>query len=179
MGKSTNGAAELQFAVFTTHLGFMGIVATVLGVRRTYLPVRSEAATRRQIRDDFPTATENARLMPGLVKKLQRYATGAAVQFDETLDWSWARDFEAAVWKACHRIGFGSTMSYGELAEPIGCPGAARAVGSALGKNPFPILVPCHRVLKSDGTIGGWSGPGGLEQKRSLLDLEAAALAVR
>ena len=82
-------------------------------------------------------------------------------------------DFQRAVWMACMTIPRGQTRSYKWIAEQIGHPKAARAVGSALGKNPFAPLVPCHRVIKSDGNIGGFSAPGGLKTKRSLLNLEA------
>ena len=80
--------------------------------------------------------------------------------------------FQQAVWRACMKIPKGQTHSYKWIAEKIGKPGAARAVGSALGKNPFAPVVPCHRVIKSDGTIGGFSAPGGLAVKLRLLQKE-------
>lgn len=83
--------------------------------------------------------------------------------------------FQQAVWKACMRIPEGETRSYKWIAEQIGKPGAARAVGAALGRNPFAPLVPCHRVIKSDGTLGGFSAPGGLKAKAKLLEKERAA----
>jgi O-6-methylguanine DNA methyltransferase len=82
--------------------------------------------------------------------------------------------FQQAVWKACMTIPEGETRSYGWIAERIGRPGAARAVGSALGKNPFAPAVPCHRVIKSDGSLGGFSAPGGLKAKLKLLKKERA-----
>lgn len=80
--------------------------------------------------------------------------------------------FQQAVWKACMRIPEGQTRSYKWIAQQIGRPGAARAVGSALGKNPFAPAVPCHRVIKADGTLGGFSAPGGLKAKLKLLTKE-------
>jgi O-6-methylguanine DNA methyltransferase len=82
--------------------------------------------------------------------------------------------FQRAVWAACMEIPEGETRSYKWIAERIGKPGAARAVGSALGKNPFAPVVPCHRVIKSDGSPGGFSGPGGLKTKLRLLKKEKA-----
>ena len=82
--------------------------------------------------------------------------------------------FQQAVWRACMGIPKGQTRSYQWIASEIGKPGATRAVGSALGKNPFAPIVPCHRVIKSDGTIGGFSGLGGLAAKRCLLRKEKA-----
>lgn len=80
--------------------------------------------------------------------------------------------FYRKVWLACARIPAGKTMSYGELARVIGHPGAARAVGQALARNPFAPAIPCHRVIRADGTIGGYSGPCGIARKRSLLRRE-------
>jgi len=80
--------------------------------------------------------------------------------------------FQQAVWRACMKIPKGQTRSYKWIAAQAGRPGAARAVGRALGKNPFAPLVPCHRVIKSDGTLGGFSAPGGLASKRRLLRKE-------
>lgn len=82
--------------------------------------------------------------------------------------------FQQAVWRACMAIPAGQTRSYKWIAEKIGKPGAVRAVGSALGKNPFTPTVPCHRVIKSDGTLGGFSAPGGLKAKLALLKKEKA-----
>jgi methylated-DNA-[protein]-cysteine S-methyltransferase len=82
--------------------------------------------------------------------------------------------FQRAVWKACMRIPAGQTRSYKWIAEMIGRPGAVRAVGSALGRNPFAPVVPCHRVIRSDGTPGGFSAPGGVKAKLKLLQKESA-----
>jgi len=82
--------------------------------------------------------------------------------------------FQQAVWRACMAIPAGQTRSYKWIAEKIGKPGAMRAVGSALGKNPFAPVVPCHRVIKSDGTMGGFSAPGGVKAKLKLLKKEKA-----
>jgi methylated-DNA-[protein]-cysteine S-methyltransferase len=82
--------------------------------------------------------------------------------------------FRRAVFAATRAIGPGSTASYGEIARAIGAPGAARAVGAALGSNPFPIVVPCHRVLAADGALTGFSAPGGIVTKRRMLEIEGA-----
>lgn len=82
--------------------------------------------------------------------------------------------FQRAVWQACMSIPEGQTRSYKWIAQQIGRPGAVRAVGSALGKNPFAPMVPCHRVIRADGTLGGFSAPGGLKAKLNLLRREKA-----
>ncbi|MFA5106375.1 MAG: MGMT family protein [Candidatus Micrarchaeia archaeon] len=84
--------------------------------------------------------------------------------------------FEHEVYKACLKIPRGKTATYKEIAAMIGRPGAARAVGNALGKNPFAPFVPCHRVLKSDGSLGGYSGRGGVATKKKLLEKEKKRL---
>ena len=80
--------------------------------------------------------------------------------------------FSQSVWRACAEIPRGETRTYGWIAERIGKPAAARAVGRALGANPFALTIPCHRVIRSDGKMGGYSGPGGIKTKRTLLEKE-------
>jgi methylated-DNA-[protein]-cysteine S-methyltransferase len=83
-------------------------------------------------------------------------------------------EFQRQVYAATRAVGPGATASYGEVARAIGQPGAARAVGAALGRNPFPIVVPCHRVLAADGALTGFSSPGGISTKRRMLEIENA-----
>ena len=85
-------------------------------------------------------------------------------------------EFEQKVWTALKQIPFGETRSYKQIAEFIGQPSAVRAVANACGKNPYPVKVPCHRVICSDGTIGGYSGVGGVKTKISLLEAEKSKL---
>ena len=103
---------------------------------------------------------------------LRAYFDGRLDRFDLPLDLEAPRatEFERAVWRATERVGFGRLTTYGALASAIGKPGAARAVGNALGKNPLAIVVPCHRVVASGGGIGGYTG--GLRHKRTLLAIE-------
>lgn len=113
--------------------------------------------------------------VPSLGRKaavlLRRYFSGRRVSFALPLDLREATDFQRAVWKAAAKIPYGETRSYGWIAKKIGRPKAARAVGQALGDNPVPIIVACHRVIGSSGGLGGFSG--GLPMKRYLLGLEA------
>ena len=81
-------------------------------------------------------------------------------------------DFNQRVWKECFNIPAGKTITYGELARRIKCPGAARAVGAALAKNPFAPIIPCHRVIRKDGGLGGYSADGGLKLKDKILKFE-------
>jgi len=112
-----------------------------------------------------------------LIDKLQRYAVGEPVDFSETpLALDRLTPFGRRVVAACRRIPWGQTRSYGDLAAECGSPGAARAVGSVMAKNRYPLIVPCHRVLAAGGELGGYSAPEGLKMKRRLLDMESFAL---
>ena len=93
---------------------------------------------------------------------------------DVVLDDTGLDDFRRRVYAAAREVAPGCTVSYGELARAVGAPGAARAVGAALGANPFPIVVPCHRVLAADGALHGFSAPGGIATKRRMLEIERA-----
>jgi O-6-methylguanine DNA methyltransferase len=104
------------------------------------------------------------------VLQLQEYFRGERKQFQMTLDLR-GTPFQQRVWKALREIPYGETRSYGEIAVAVGNPHAVRAVGQANGKNPIPIIVPCHRVIQSDGKLGGFGG--GLDLKEILLALEA------
>jgi methylated-DNA-[protein]-cysteine S-methyltransferase len=110
-----------------------------------------------------------------LMDSLQRFAEGEPVNFANVkLDEDHLTSFGRHVVAACRRIGWGQTRSYGDLAAECGSPGAARAVGSVMARNRFPLIVPCHRVLASGGELGGYSAPDGLKMKRRLLAMEGA-----
>ncbi|MDB5038742.1 MAG: ogt1 [Bacteriovoracaceae bacterium] len=102
-------------------------------------------------------------------KQLNEYFTGRRKNFDLPLEAS-GTDFQKIVWKALYKIPFGVTKSYGDIADEIGSPKASRAVGGANGRNPIPIVVPCHRVIGANGTLTGFGG--GLNTKSFLLELE-------
>lgn len=104
------------------------------------------------------------------ITQLDQYLAGERQQFDMTLDWSLGTPFQQSVWRALQQIPYGQTISYAQLAQNIGKPTAYRAVANANGKNPFSIIIPCHRVVASDGSLGGYTG--GLDKKRLLLDIE-------
>jgi methylated-DNA-[protein]-cysteine S-methyltransferase len=121
----------------------------------------SSARSRRQ---------QAASLPYNLVRQLQRYADGKPVRWNLPIDLSSGTTFQQKVWRVLATIPYGETRSYGWVARKVGNPGASRAVGSACGANPVPVIIPCHRVIASDGSIGGFGG--GLPMKRRLLSLE-------
>jgi methylated-DNA-[protein]-cysteine S-methyltransferase len=109
-----------------------------------------------------------------VVGRLERYADGEPVEFtDVPLALDHLTPFARRVVAACRRVGWGHVSTYGDLAAQCGSPGAARAVGSVMAKNCYPLIVPCHRVLAAGGAIGGYSAPDGLRMKRRLLVMEA------
>ncbi len=150
----------------------MGILGSTTGLLSLVLPQRSP----RQVRQRFGNSLEGAAPSPDslqdLVRRLMAYLDGHRVTFPDRLDLSRATAFQREVWGVARLIPYGETRSYGWVAAQIKRPGAARAVGQALARNPLPIIIPCHRVLASNGNLGGYSG--GLEMKRHLLALEAA-----
>jgi methylated-DNA-[protein]-cysteine S-methyltransferase len=140
-----------------------------LGVRKFSLGIEPREVSRRM----------RLPLAGGLVRQVRRYFEGRLSMFDLELDWSGATEFQRRVWKALVKIPYGETLTYGELARRIGRPGVARAVGRAVGANPIPLIVPCHRVVAAGGGLGGYSAPGGVAVKRRLLDFETRAGARR
>ena len=105
-------------------------------------------------------------------RELAEYFGGGRTRFETPLAPA-GTPFQHAVWKAISAVGFGATITYGELAQQAGCPGSARAAGAATGRNPLTLFVPCHRIVGASGSLTGYAG--GLERKRALLALEGAS----
>ncbi|MHB8104329.1 MAG: methylated-DNA--[protein]-cysteine S-methyltransferase [Dehalococcoidales bacterium] len=161
---------KLSYAVFKTTAGWVGILGSSNGLRRVTLPQPSEKQAFVQLEIDAASATLSEEYFKNLILQFKAYFYGQRAEFPDKLDFDGATDFQRAVWEATKRIPYGQNKSYAWVANKIGKPGAARAAGQALGKNPLPIIVPCHRVLSSDGALGGFSG--GLAMKKRLLKLE-------
>lgn len=160
-----------SYTIFHTSMGWMGVVGSQAGLRRTTLPQPSPEAVRQLLGDLLETATLNDTAFSDLTARLRRYFEGEPVIFSDALDLEGASPFYCQVWQATRSIPSGEARSYAWLAREVGRPRASRAVGQALGRNPFPIVVPCHRVLGSDGGLCGFGG--GLEMKRRFLELES------
>jgi methylated-DNA-[protein]-cysteine S-methyltransferase len=174
-------------AAFPTALGWVAIAhcdAVVIGVVFGHASQRQAIdALRRNLGQQSASSSDidvleiddQPRAIVGLIERLQAYAAGDDVDFsDVRIDERHLTEFGRRIVKACRRIPRGATRSYGELAAASGSPGAARAVGQAMAKNRYPLVVPCHRVLAAGGQIGGFSAPQGLTMKRRLLALEEA-----
>ena len=156
-----------------TACGWVGIAISPSGLLALTLPEPTQERALQPLLEHWGKGQryDDPRL-DDLKTKLQHYFDGQRVVFDEVLDLSGATDFQRRVWSAVRDIPYGETLSYGQVAHQAGSPGAARAVGRAMATNPVPIVVPCHRVIGSDGGLRGFGG--GLDLKRRLLDMERA-----
>lgn len=163
---------QLFYHVFHTSAGWMGVLASSDGLLELILPQNKESEVRRLLRGRLEKADHTPERFNDLVRRLDAYFSGQKTDFPDKLDLAGATPFQKEVWQATADIPYGQTRSYAQTAEKIGKPRAFRAVGNALGKNPLPIIIPCHRVVAIDGGLGGYSG--GLEMKRMLLGLEGA-----
>jgi len=167
------------FFLFDTPLGRCALVWRGDAIVGASLPELGDAAMRRSLARRFPGAVESP--PPGFVVAaadgVVRHFSGHPVNFCQLpIDLSAASDFERAVYAAALAIPCGETRTYGDLARAVGQPQAAQAVGVALGRNPVPILVPCHRILAGAGRSGGFSAPGGVATKFRILEIERAKL---
>lgn len=176
-------SSPLPYHLFETALGFIGIAWSERGLTRLQLPERDRAATERRLLATLPGADrehpveQRAEKLPAgiaeAVAAIRRYAAGETVDFSGvSVDLGPADAFRLAVYEAARQLGFGETTTYGALAVSAGHAGLARETGQALGKNPVPIVVPCHRIVAAGGKIGGFSAPGGATTKERLLELE-------
>jgi methylated-DNA-[protein]-cysteine S-methyltransferase len=169
--------SALDFTLFDTSVGRCGITWGARGVVGVQLPERHEGATRARLLRRYPDARESPppshihQIIEGIVGLLR----GEPRDFSSvTLDTEDVPPFHQQVYEVARTIPPGSTLSYGEIAKRLGDASAARDVGEAMGKNPFPIIVPCHRVLAAGGKVGGFSAAGGVTTKLRLLQIEGA-----
>ena len=166
-------------AVLETVIGFMGIAWSEKGLIRLCLPEKSrEAVERRLMRHAGVAAnTEQPQWVVELIASIKAYASGEDVDFSGVpVDLEGVDDFRLAIYDAARKLAFGETTTYGELARRAGHAGLARETGAALGANPVPLVIPCHRILAAGGKIGGFSAPGGSTTKEKMLAMEGVRL---
>jgi methylated-DNA-[protein]-cysteine S-methyltransferase len=166
-----------QFTIFSTDLGWMAIVGRQNRLLHLRFDEPSKSAVLSSIRALLsPDAVEEDWNAP-LVERLKVYAAGEPDDFrDIAVDHAGWTPFARKVLELCRCVSCGETTSYGQLAARAGSPRAARAVGNVMAQNRCPLVIPCHRVLGSGSSLGGYSARGGLKLKRKLLDMEAATL---
>jgi len=169
--------SNCAFTIFETPIGRCALLWRSGFVVGAALPESSDARLLTSLARRFgaPVEEDPPQDICNAVDGVKRLLSGEDVDFsDVAIDIGSLGKFERAVLVAARRIPRGETRTYGEIAVSVGAPGAARAVGTALGRNPIPIIVPCHRVLAAGGASGGFSAPGGLTTKLKILEIERA-----
>jgi O-6-methylguanine DNA methyltransferase len=165
-------ALYMEYTVFSTDMGWVAVLASEKGLVGTSLPWSTAEGALGEIGAGVKEAVNSPERFEDLTKRLRAYFAGQKVSFPDGFDLAAATPFQKRVWQTARLIPYGETRSYGWLAQGAGRPGAARAVGQAMAKNRLPIIVPCHRVIGSDGSLGGFAG--GVDIKKRLLQLEAS-----
>jgi methylated-DNA-[protein]-cysteine S-methyltransferase len=168
------------FALFETAIGGCGIAWSPAGIVGLQLPEATRGAALARLARRFPglDRADPPAAIAAAAGRIAAFLVGARDDFaDLALDLASASPFDRAVYLETRAIPAGATSTYGAIAGKLGDPGQARAVGQALGRNPWPIVVPCHRVTGADGKMGGFSAPGGRATKLKLLEIEGALAA--
>jgi methylated-DNA-[protein]-cysteine S-methyltransferase len=180
--KSFLMANPTKYTIFKTNWGYFGLVTNKKGLLRTCLPAparlwRGPCPGRKIIERRLLVGLDNPQFEKNLLKPLQAqiiaYFEGRPAKLDAPLALNRLSPFTQKVLAACRKIPPGKTVSYSQLAGMIGKPRASRAVGSALAKNPIPLIIPCHRIIHSDSSLGNFSAFGGTSTKKKLLALES------
>ena len=161
----------LIYTMFRTPLGWTGVAATPVGICRVVLALSGEPDFLKTLRTIHPSPKKSGDKLASVEKEFSLYFQGMLKQFSCKLDLTRGTYFQQQVWRKLRTIPFGKTRSYQWLARSINRPKAFRAAGNANGKNPTPVIVPCHRVIRQNGSLGGFTG--GTHLKQFLLDLEA------
>jgi methylated-DNA-[protein]-cysteine S-methyltransferase len=173
---SAEGLLDVAYATVDSPLGPLMVAGTPNGlVRLSYSEFRDDEAVLSDLaRRVSPRVLEAPARVDRVRRELDEYFEGHRTKFELPIDWTLTRGFTTEVLRATAAVGFGHTTTYSEVARTAGSPRAVRAAGNSLGSNPMPIVVPCHRVLRTGGGLGGYTG--GLERKEFLLRLEGAII---
>jgi methylated-DNA-[protein]-cysteine S-methyltransferase len=166
------GLVDIAVTSMDSPIGSLLLLATPRGLVRIAFEEESRDDVLNEVAHHLsPRILEMPRRLDPARRELERYFDGKLRDFEVPVDWALVGEFARRVLRSTARIPYGSVASYGEVAAEIGTPRGARAVGNALGSNPIPVVVPCHRVVRTGGNLGGYGG--GVSRKRWLLDLEA------
>jgi len=166
----------MRFTLLDTDLGTVILFARTRHLSRLDVLPSSPGEAREGVRAEFPGAIESDSPFQPVADLLRLYFKGEPVEFDVPLDLDGLRPFTALVLAQTRRIGYGRVASYGGIASAVGNAKASRAVGQALGRNPIPVVIPCHRIVKGDGTLGGFGM--GADLKAKLLAREGVSVPV-
>ncbi|RLB66135.1 MAG: cysteine methyltransferase [Deltaproteobacteria bacterium] len=177
--KRGNPSEATACTIFDTAIGTCAVAWSDQGLTWVQLPEASRARLRGRLREHLGALHERKPPAPigRAIRLVKQHLGGKTADFGATkLDMSSVPPFARRVYDALRQVEAGSTVSYGQLAAQIGSPGAAQAVGGAMARNPWPLVVPCHRVLAADGGLGGFSAHGGTATKARLLAIEGVAV---
>jgi methylated-DNA-[protein]-cysteine S-methyltransferase len=168
----------IKYVIFETKWGYFGLFGAESALCRTCLPGPEPEKIESLLLKNSPDAKFDRTFFKALQKQITAYFKGSVVNFspDTPVVLDGFQGFSCKVLTACRSIKFGRTISYSGLAKKAGRPAASRAVGNVLAKNPLPLIIPCHRVLRVDGKMGGFSAPGGISVKKRMLALEHKAI---
>ena len=167
----------VKYTIFKTKWGYFGLFGTEYALYRTQLPGPKREKIKSLLLRNIPDAQFDKGVFRPLQEQVSTYFEGAYVDFRNIhIELEGFSSFVGSVLTACRNVEFGRTITYAGLARKIKRPAAARAVGNALAQNPLPLIIPCHRVVRSDGKIGGFSAAGGTELKAKLLKHEQKSL---
>ena len=168
-----------KYVIFRTKWGYFGLSGTESALCRTCLPEPEKDKIKARLLDNTSSAGFDAEYFKPLQERIAAYYEGDRMNFglEIPLNLNGFRAFSASVLSECRQLQFGRTTTYAGLAAKAGRPAASRAAGGVLARNPLPLIIPCHRVLRTDGSLGGFSAPGGIAVKKKMLELERQALA--
>lgn len=167
----------METVTFDTALGLFGLGWTERGLARVLLPDTTQKATIERLQRDGARSGTPTRMVMSIMDRIEDYAEGRMVDFSSVpLDLAGIPDFHRRAYEKLLLVPWGRTMTYGELARELGDVSLSRAVGQAMGANPMPLVIPCHRVLASNGKAGGFSAPGGTATKSKMLALEGVSI---
>jgi methylated-DNA-[protein]-cysteine S-methyltransferase len=170
-------AERLKYAIFRTRWGYFGLLRSEKGLVRSCLPVADTQKAKKLLLDNIAKAESDTRLLADLQEKIKAYFDGSYVDFEDArLVLDGLTEFSRNVLTECRKVKYSQTISYSDLAKLAGRPKASRAIGNILAKNPLPLIIPCHRIIRAGRKIGGFSAPGGVGLKEKMLKLESSAL---
>lgn len=173
MSSMKTSDTRYEYTIFRTKWGYFGLCCSAIGIVRTSLPEKTKIATQSHLLKGLTGYVQKNAIYKPLQDKITAYYKGTYVDFSKTpVDLSGLTPFARQVSRVCMNITSGNKMTYKELAAITGRPNAARAVGCVMARNPIPLIIPCHRVIGSNGSLGGFSAAGGIETKKRMLALE-------
>ena len=166
---------DCRYSIFKTNWGYFGLFGTDKTLLRTSLPVRNHTLAKKLLLASLDQANIKKGYFPAAEKLITDYYKGIYTDFANIpVDLTSLTPFAKDILTACKRITYGQKTSYAQLADLAHHPNASRAVGTALGNNPTPLIIPCHRIIRSDGQIGQFSAGRGPQTKQKMLDLETS-----